>query len=541
MRRFMTGAATLLFAASLIQAGEKSPAFTKAWETTVSGDVKNIYTTTDNQFQFGIGKKTLTSISGSDGKIVGTAQISELLGGKGIDDWMTVSGEGCHYLLAIPEGRGDVKNVSAIDLATVKTVWSTSLLKPDLGSSVYLADLKAVAIPIEDTLVLIDAASGKTIWQKPKFFGKIMRNIYLADEKTLLTVSYLPGGARSFAAAFTFGRTQVSCINVETGATVWENTYKMVNATLGSNAYQKDYVSIAVDNGQLFLTLDYLRMINLKTGADLWTGRVANDISFSGTYALEAQQLPLPAGGFIYQTNFNHDVFKTDRNTGADAWKSEIPKSVYLPKLLVTDKNVIVQRGGYICKEQPIKLQTGFLVGYKREWETNGPYGITALDINTGAKVWATEKFKGGLTRLILDNGLIYCCSGDSFYCINAADGAAKYAVPHKDAKLGETRWAFDGGDKVAVICEKGLCAYSKADGKRVWTTPVKNVADYLVQGTNFFLINDDKVYTGVDIASGAIKGTIESEDYTFQINNDGEQIIAIKDKVIDKYLVNKK
>jgi hypothetical protein len=541
MFRFSTGLALTVICASVTFAGRPAP-FTALWNGELSGDVNDCYVTEDGSVAFGIGRKSVTALDGQTGKVAATAPLSDIIGKKDIDEQLTLSGADKHVLLFKLKGKDPV-DIVAVDIPSCKKLWTVTLDKPDFSSSVYLSDLQAVAIPINDTLVLVNAADGKILWKKPAFFGKIMRNLYLPDQKLLLTISYLPGGSSPFAglaATFTLGRTQVSCINVETGATVWDNVYKIVGATQGPSEYQKDYIWIKVEGEQVLLMLDYINVLDLKTGKEIWKLGVATEKSFGGDYVLQAQQLPMVHEGFIYETNFMHDAFKLDRTTGATVWKAEIPKSDYLTKVVVDNGVAVVQRGGYICKEGPITIN-GHLIGYKSSWETKGPYGLTAFDDKTGKQVWATEKFKGGLTRMILDNGLIYCCSGDSMYCIKVADGTAKYAVIHKTAKIGETRWAFPSGDNIVVVGEKGACAYAKADGKRAWTTNCDKIEDYAIIGENFFANDGDDEYTGIDLATGAVKGAVKKKDYDgFAFSPDGNTILAVKGKKATKFKVGK-
>lgn len=538
MFKLMSGVAVVVCAA-MAYGGGPGPFKTK-WTAKPAGDVKECFVTEDAGAVFGMGKKTLTGFDIETGKPAGTVAINDVTGGKDIDEWTTVSGPTTHMLLLKTEGD-DIDEVVGVALPSMKKKWSVKVKGPDMKTFVYLSDLDAVALPIEDTLVLVSAGTGKVLWKKPTFFGKMMRHQYLPEQKLLLTVSYMPGGAMSFGSAFTFGRTQVSCINTETGTTLWDRTYNLVNATKGSVAYQKDYVAISVDGDQVLLMLDYLRVINLQTGKDAWIGVVGQETFKWGGFALEAQQLPMVGGDFIYQTNFNHDVFKTDRLTGKDAWKFDVKGSDYLPKLVVDNGIVLVQEGGYICKEAEIKIQ-GTLVGYRRNWETNGPFAVAAIDDKTGKQIWTTEELKDGLTRLIVDNGVVYFCTGDKMYALKIADKAQKFVVSHKDAKLGETRWAVDNGDRITVIGEKGLCAYAKADGKRLFKAECDGVDDYRIIGDNFFGISEDKVYTGIDIATGAIKGALATDDFdeNWAVSPDGKFFVTIDGKEVTRLAVDK-
>ena len=140
---------------------------------------------------------------------------------------------------------------------------------------------------------------------------------------------------------------------------------------------------------------------------------------------------------------------------------------------------------------------------------------------------------------------------GDEFYGYDIASGTQLFDVKHNDAKVGKATDVIDFGEKVVVLPEKGLAAYNKKDGSRVYATEKIRGVDYFYPiGDNYFLRdqrNSKNIIYGIDMTNGETKGSVQSKGKGgsptygdgIDITSDGEYIFAFKGKKVEKIKVN--
>ncbi len=107
---------------------------------------------------------------------------------------------------------------------------------------------------------------------------------------------------------------------------------------------------------------------------------------------------------------------------------------------------------------------------------------VLSLDDATGQTAWRSEKFDKRITDFVIhDAKTLFVGDGDEFYGYDIASGTQLFDVKHNDAKVGKATDVIDFGEKVVVLSEKGLAAYNKKDGSRVYATEKIRGVDYLV------------------------------------------------------------
>ena len=178
--------------------------------------------------------------------------------------------------------------------------------------------------------------------------------------------------------------------------------------------------------------------------------------------------------------------------------------------------------------------------------------GVLAIDEATGITSWRSEKFDKRITDLIIDNDkTVFVGDGDEFYGYDIASWNQLFNVKHNDAKVGKATDVIDFNDKVVVMSEKGLAAYYKKDGRRVYATEKIRGVDYFYHiGDNYFLRdqrNNKNIIYGIDMTNGETKGSVQSKGKGgsplygdgIDITADGEYIFAFKNKKVEKIKVN--
>ena len=116
---------------------------------------------------------------------------------------------------------------------------------------------------------------------------------------------------------------------------------------------------------------------------------------------------------------------------------------------------------------------------------------------------------------------------------------------------MGKVTDVVDFGESVVLLSEKGLAAYYKADGKKVYATEKIKGVDYFydVNG-NYFLRdqrNSKNILHAIDMTNGETKGSVQSKGKGgspkygdgLDITDDGEFIFAFKGKKVEKIKVN--
>ena len=174
------------------------------------------------------------------------------------------------------------------------------------------------------------------------------------------------------------------------------------------------------------------------------------------------------------------------------------------------------------------------------------------MDDTSGKLAWRSDKFDKRITDLIInEEKTVFVGDGDEFYSYEIASGKQLFDVKHNDAGVGKATDVIDFEDKVVVLSEKGLAAYNKKDGSRVYATEKIRGVDYFYPiGDNYFLRdqrNSKNIIYGIDMTNGETKGSVQSKGKGgsptygdgIDITSDGEYIFAFKGKKVEKIKVN--
>lgn len=266
-------------------------------------------------------------------------------------------------------------------------------------------------------------------------------------------------------------------------------------------------------------------------------------------------------------------VEKHDLESGKLLWASEkITGALCMPHIYKVGNKILVQVGGKI-EVQELRYEEastgatgaalGALSGYGggsvKQWV---PYifwdykaqknSVLCLDDASGKTAWRSEKFDKRITDFVIhENKTLFVGDGDEFYGYDIAAGTQLFDVKHNDANVGKAKDVIDFGDKVVVLSEKGLAAYNKKDGSRVYATEkIKGVDYFYTIGDNFFLRdqrNNKNIIYGIDMNNGETKGSVQSKGKGgspkygdgIDITADGEYIFAFKGRKVEKIKVN--
>ncbi len=360
-------------------------------------------------------------------------------------------------------------------------------------------------------------------------------------------------------ALFSGFKNQFVRINADNGNIVWDASYRgLVEKKVIT---REPLVSISRVDDKVFLYMNGLQVYDLATGKELWSavydvdpaarggfvrGVVPGKPQAVGVYGMIAD--PLVTDDHVYlvlgdDKGKNKFIEKRVLESGELVWRSEkIDKANALPNIKKVGNTIIAQIGGLVEVQSYSRERNsdGSFTTYKivqTAWM--GKFGLAGIDDANGQYVWRSEKFKKRITNIITEGDNIFAASGVAFYCLDAYSGEEKYSVEHARAGVGLPFTGIDKGDKIVMVCDKGVTAFAKADGNQLYKSDkFKGITDYYTLGENFFIQNS---------ANGNIKGELKAKGKGegsiygagVDITNDGEYIYWFKGKKVEKYKVN--
>lgn len=580
-------------------AGKKSGNFTTVWESefenkatrvaVVNGDGSYVVGTDDNS----------ASVLDKEGKAIWNGDYKKLTTNKTnkSEYQYTVWKKEGGYLFLFDERKFGTDRVACLDITTGKELWNSesyqNLIQKgtkaeegtdqgELETVKYIDELDAFLISQKGSVIMVKANTGEKIWETNRFKGGVGKYIYDEKRNEIIMVNFKPTALGALFAGF---KNQLVKINAINGDVVWDATF---TGTIEKELVtRRAIIDLWIKGDKLFMYLDGLQVYNLENGQKLWSATYENDMQGSSGNSLiggkkqtkiyKTLAEPLFTEKSVYlvmlgtrdRTKY---VEKHDLESGKLLWASEkITGALCMPHIYKVGNKILVQVGGKVQVQElryeevynatagAVGALTGFGGGATKQWV---PYiywdykaqksSAMALDDATGTTAWRSEKFDKRITDFVInDDKTLFVGDGDEFYGYDIAAGTQLFDVKHSDANVGKAMDVIDFGDKVVVLSEKGLAAYNKKDGSRVYATEKIKGVDYFYHiGDNYFLRdqrNSKNIIYGIDMTNGETKGSVQSKGKGgspkygdgIDITEDGEYIFAFKGKKVEKVKVN--
>ncbi|MES2731932.1 MAG: PQQ-binding-like beta-propeller repeat protein [Bacteroidota bacterium] len=544
-------------------AKSKSDGFTTVWESEFENKA-NVLSVVNNEGEMILGTSdNQATMLDATGKTMWNGKYKALSTNGVSDADFQFSVWGANALFVFDKKMGKDK-VTVLNMKTGKEMWNTDAYADLSDDNVeYISEMDAFLFSLKNSLVMVKAKTGEKVWETSKFKGAIGSYLFLKDKNELIMVNFKP---TALGALFTGFKNQFVRINAANGEVKWDATFAgMVEKEIIT---RKPLVKLSKVDDKVFLQLNGLQVFDYNSGQKLWAAVYETDEAGrkgfgSGTMAsaiygaiadplVDNNSVYLVLGGDKAKIKF---IEKHDLLTGKLLWISEkIKDATAMPHIYLSNGRVVAQVGGYVNLQKKTKDKQpdgSIVIHYTSEWVFQGKFGILALDDNDGKASWRSEKFDKRITDLVFDGASVFAAGGDEFYSYDIKSGKQNYSINHSDAKVGKSMWAFDLGEDVAIVCDRGIAAYNKATGKRKYASDkVKDVDAYHMVGKNFFLRdqrNNKNKLIAVDLATGDTKGEVVSKGVGgggsygdgFDISSDGEYIFAFKGKSVEKLKVN--
>jgi len=436
--------------------------------------------------------------------------------------------------------------IACLDMETGALLWSTDRFQNVTDENVvYIPERQGFAISLKDKLVFIKVSNGEEIWSTAQFGGVVGKYIYTNDGH-LVTVNFQPSG---LVALFTGFKNMIAKINMDNGDIVWSNTYiGRAERKLISKEFLYD---IAVEGNRVILRLNGIQVYDYNTGANQWSAafdftpdgvrRPANAKRY-GVYGAVADPVFVNETKELYvldMSNRTHQfVKKYDSNTGKLIWTSpEIKGAKAIPGMYVVADKVICQIGGIVEIQTYEEIKTEYYVYYvyRIYFDNVKPNGLQAFNTKDGSLAWESEKFKKGVTNAYIYENNILVSSGKELDKINYSNGDELYSVPVTDGGVGLATEIMPYKDKMIVIGEKGISAYTPDDGKFLYsgkykTAQLEDVFD------NILIMKTEKAdIASFDLDSGNFKEFKAKTGASTTLTTEGKFVYIYEDKVFTK------
>jgi len=528
-------------------------------------------------------KTEICYMDGKTGKVVWEAKFKEISNEELSSVNYQVVLWDANILLAF-DNKAGMDRIAAIDILTGKMLWMTDKYKypkPKKNTSgdkmtledmiAYIEPLKSFAFSTKESVTMIDARTGEEHWKTDRFKGAIGKWEYLPESEDLIMLNYKPSGMAAMFAGF---KNQIVRMDARTGKIKWEATY--VGMFKKEVLTREPLTDIVIRGEKVYITLGGLQVYNKETGALLWSAFYQPDMGAwkksgggsnlkAGIYGAIAEPLVDKENQEVYIV-LGDDKMKNKYITKYNAkgevlWTSEkVNKANAIPNIHKVGNTIVVQIGGLVNLQRitKVKVDDGFEIQRVNEYIWLGKYGIAGIDASTGKTLWRSEKFDKRITDIVTDDeaGRVYAGSGDEFYCFDAKTGEMLLNVDHKAAKVGKGMFAFDIDGGVAMVCDKGVAAYTKDNAKLMYSTDkFKGVMSYVIFGDNMFLQNKKWDLAGIDLSNGNIKGiaSVKPSKYSkneafaadspfsggVDISDDGNKVFIFQKKKVSLYMVN--
>ena len=194
---------------------------------------------------------------------------------------------------------------------------------------------------------------------------------------------------------------------------------------------------------------------------------------------------PIDEGATIIAAG-HQSIARLDKKSGKLVWQIPTPG---LATSMVDEGGVLLAQLGKVITNTT--MEKG---GVKTKATAEKPFGLMAVDIQSGKQLWANTEFKYDpmeAMSAVFDSGVLYGCDGEDLYAMSLTDGNFKWKFNiNKDGKAGKIT-----GDKAwAVNVEKSsFSIMGSTTTTTTWSNPRRILrTDY--RDTHFVVFGDKQI-----------------------------------------------
>ncbi|MGI9164867.1 MAG: PQQ-binding-like beta-propeller repeat protein [Pyrinomonadaceae bacterium] len=354
---------------------------------------------------------------------------------------------------------GTEKSLYAIDGESGDILWRRKNPRLDETDVAPVPGTDILLLTIEDgnrtRLEAADMVTGETLWRSNKARGSVMQ--MALDQNRRLLAAVFARDARGKAEDTLKRKPVIHVFDLGAGRELWKRELESEIEMMPTGWSDSGDVSFTLDNyrppvfldDRLYLFYEGLTSLATMTGKD--RKREKFRINEEGLALTEAD--PVGDERAIYLSGRGR-VKAISRRTGEEIWET---KDLGLsPEMILTGQVLYVRTGG-----QFTRLRDG-------ETVERGPYGVSAIDVETGKVIWRHKGADKGITNIAIpDAASLLVADRDDLMVIDAATGKRRSKISHKVEKaafvvLNERGQAVVGG-------RNEIAGFDFAAGRSVW------------------------------------------------------------------------
>ncbi len=355
---------------------------------------------------------------------------------------------------------GTKKSVYAIDCMTGDILWrrkDSSLDENDVAP-VPGTDLLLLSFEKDSRtrIEAVDALSGDTMWRSEKLRGAVMQ-VAVETEANLLAI-VLAKDAKGSARENFKRKPVVHVLDLTSGDELWKHELgseiEMMPTRWPEN--EKDEVEYSLDNYQPPLFLEG-RLYLFYEGATSYDARTGNErtrdkfrINEEGLALTEAP--PVIDEAFIYTSGRGH-VRAVSRATGKVEWEAK--DLGVTPELILAGRVLYARTGGQFTRLKDAEIVE------------RGPYGVAAIDAESGKVLWKYKGADKGITNVVVpDAATIMLADRDELITIDSGNGKRRARVAHHIDKPSFALLNESGN--VVIGGRQEIAAFDRS-GQEIW------------------------------------------------------------------------
>ncbi|HEV7891540.1 MAG TPA: PQQ-binding-like beta-propeller repeat protein [Pyrinomonadaceae bacterium] len=356
---------------------------------------------------------------------------------------------------------GTEKSLYGLDAETGDVLWrrKDARLEETDVAPVPGTDLLLVTIERggKTRLEASDIATGDPLWRSDKVRGSVMQTAFEPDTGLLAVV--FARDARGRPREGFKKKPEIHVFAVASGEELWkreaESEVEMMPAV--ANGDDDSEVPYTLDNyrppafldGRLYLFYEGLSSLDARTGKE--RRREKFRVNEDGLALTESE--PLADERFVYVSGRGR-VRAVARADGETAWES---KDLGLtPEMILAGRTLYVRTGGQFARTSG------------EEPAARGPYGVSALDAETGKTLWRYKGADKGITNVALpDASTVAVADKDDLIFIDATTGKRRMKVSH--GVEGAAFLLINERGELVVGGRNEIAGFASATGRLAW------------------------------------------------------------------------
>jgi outer membrane protein assembly factor BamB len=292
-----------------------------------------------------------------------------------------------------------------------------------------VSDVGSLLVGSKGALYALDGETGKELWSRADLAGAEEYEVDTIAGTPLVFVSDTSGSFKK--------GTKLYALDLLSGQNIWE-TEKLKGATVAVEpVYEKDLVLlVTVENNSANKAKPHLTALRMTTGELVWEADYPDNVDL---YGIERGSKYFPKYDL---SGANPPVYDSDSvyftYAGLHRYSLEDGKLVWGTKYDVTE--------GSIKRGNAQALVTDDTV------YTSAKGQLRAIDRATGAVKWLSKDFSGAIAEMKLDGEVLYGRLGGAFYDFSKREYVNKkpFGVAAVNRQTGATVWYYDkAGDSI--------------------------------------------------------------------------------------------